>query len=106
MKRVYGSTLHQYRFSDGTLVTSYLPADELSRRMNRLDTLRVLTEQHEDPHSKSICRKALAAYNKLDNFTGIIRLTFAEKDWLGYMLESDMLDSEAKECIRFYCRIN
>lgn len=103
MKRVVVcSSMKKYKFRDGTVMTSRLDQAELMRRINRLDTLRVLTEQHDCPEGRSICRKALAAYNKLDDFTGIVRLTFREKDWLRYMLESNFLDDEDIECIRFY----
>lgn len=97
--------MKRYTFNNGYVVTSELSAEELMNRMRRLDVLRVLTEQHECKEGQSICAKAWKAYNKQDNFTGIIRLTFLEKDWLGCMLESDMLDEEDIECIKFYCRI-
>lgn len=98
--------MFKYTFSNGEVVTSRLPKDELIKRMKRLDTLRVLTEQHECAEGRSICRKALQAYNKLDDFTGIIRLTFLEKDWLAYMLEDDRyLDDDDREAIRFYCKM-
>jgi len=96
--------LHTYRFSNGEVVTSYLSKDELMKRMNRLDTLRVMTEQHDEGEGRSICRKARAAYNKLDNFTGIIRLTPLEKDWLSYKLEDEFLDDEDIECINWYIK--
>ena len=94
--------MFKYTFSNGDVVTSSLRKDELLKRMRRLDTLRVLTEQFDCKEGRSICRKALQAYNKVNNFTGIIRLTFSEKDWLGYLLDSDMLDAEDRECIKFY----
>lgn len=95
---------YAYRFSTGELVKTNLLAKEMLKRMKRLDTLRVLTEQHECEEGKSICKKALKAYNKLDGFTGIIRLTFSEKDWLAYMLEDEFIDDEDRECIEFYVR--
>lgn len=97
--------MYKYTFTNGDVVTSRLSKDELLKRMNRLDTLRVLTEQHDCPEGRSICRKALQAYNKLNDFTGIIRLTFLEKDWLAYMLEDEYLDDEDREAIRFYCKV-
>lgn len=98
--------MYRYTFTNGDVVTSRLPKAELLKRMNRLDTLRVLTEQHDCPEGRSICRKALQAYNKTNDFTGIIRLTFLEKDWLAYMLEDDnYLDEDDIEAIKFYCRI-
>ena len=94
-----------YRFNDGHRITSKLPADEIMKRMRRLDLLRVMTENHEEGHGRDICDKAWRAYNKTDNFTGIIRLTFSEKDWLGYKLEDQYLDEEDREVIRFYTGI-
>lgn len=95
---------YAYRMNTGELVRTNLLAKEMLKRMKRLDTLRVLTEQHECEEGKSICKKALKAYNKLDGFTGIIRLTFSEKDWLAYMLEDKFIDDEDRECIEFYVR--
>jgi len=96
--------LKRYTWPDGFSITSYLPSQEVVKRMNRLDNLRVLTEGYTEGEGRSICQKALRAYNKTDNFTGIIRLTLAEKDFLGYMLESDMLDDEDIETIEYYIR--
>lgn len=93
-----------YKFSDGHRITSKLSADEIMKRMVRLDLLRVMTEQHECEEGRSICQKALKAYNKTENFTGIIRLTFTEKDWLGYKLEDQYLDDEDRAVIEFYIR--
>ena len=98
------STLYRYKFSNGEVVTTYLSADECLRRMNRLGTLMTLVEQSENDVGQSIYRKALQAYNKLENFTGIIRLSFREKDWLSYMLESDMLSDKDIDAIKFYTR--
>ena len=86
------------------IYTSNLSAAELLKRLSRLDTLRVLTEQHECKEGMSICQKSTKAFNKTDGFNGIIRLTFGEKDWLGYMLESEYIDDEDRECIEFYTR--
>lgn len=91
-----------YTFTDGSKVTSRLEGKEVIKRMNRLDTLRVLTEGYTEGDGASICKKALKAYNKLEGFTGIIRLNNLEKDFLGYMLESDMLDNDDKEVINYY----
>lgn len=91
-----------YTFSNGDVMTSRLPKEEVTKRLERLDTLRVLTEQHECKEGKSICKKALRAYNKMDGFTGIIQLTFLEKDWLSYMLEDEFCSDEDKTVIRFY----
>ena len=74
------------------------------KRMRRLDILRVLTEGYEEGTGRGICDKALRAYNKTDSFTGIIRLTAGEKDFIGYMLESDMLNSKDRETLEYYLR--
>lgn len=94
--------MNKYTFKDGTQVTSKLDGKEMLKRMRRLDTLRVLTEGYEEGEGVNICKKACKAYNKLEGFTGVIRLTFSEKDFLGYMLESNMLDSEGRETINYY----
>lgn len=94
--------MKRYTFTDGTKVTSRLEGKEVIKRMNRLDTLRVLTEGYTDGEGASICKKAWRAYNQLEGFTGIIRLNNLEKDFLSYMLESDMLDNEDKEVINYY----
>lgn len=97
--------MYKYTFNNGDVVTSRLSKDELLRRMKRLDTLRALTEQHECPEGRSICRKALQAYNKLTDFTGIIRLNILEKDWLSYMLESDMISDYDRQVIKFFTSV-
>lgn len=97
--------MKKYTFKNGDVVTSELEAKELIKRMNRLDTLRVMTEQYECQEGKSICKKAINAYNKTKGFTGIIRLTSTEKDWLSYQLESSFITEEEIECVKFYCRM-
>lgn len=96
--------MKKYTFANGDIMTSELSADELMKRLRRLDILRVMTEQHECKEGRNICKKALNAYNKMNGFTGIIRLTFFEKDWLSYMLESDMLSNEDRKVIEFYTK--
>ena len=96
--------MKRFRFTDGHEVTTNLDMDEMLKRMNRLDWLRVLTEGYENGEGKSICDKALRAYNKTENFTGIIRLTFLEKDFLAYRLEDAMNTQKDIETIRFYLR--
>lgn len=106
MKRlILSSSMKKYTFKDGTVMTSRLDQAELLKRINRLDTLRVLTEPHDCPEGRSICRKALNAYDKLTDFTGIVRLTSKEKDWLGYMLENKFLSNRDIDCIKFYTGI-
>lgn len=78
-----------YIFKDGHKCTSKLNASEVINRMNRLSWLIVLTEPYEDGEGKSICEKALRAYNKKDNFTGIIKLTASEREFLNYKLEDN-----------------
>lgn len=96
--------MKKYTFANGDVMTSELSADELMKRLRRLDTLRVMTEQHECKEGKNICKKALNAYNKMNSFTGIIRLTFLEKDWLRYMLEDDCMTDEEIKVIEFYTK--
>jgi hypothetical protein len=98
-------TLKKIRFTDGHEITTKLSAEEAVKRMNRLDTLRVRIEECDCDAAQSIVKKALRAYDKEDNFTGIIRLSFWEKDWLAYCLESDFNDEEEIEAIKFYCGI-
>ena len=98
--------MYKYTFNNGDVVTSNLPKDELIKRMDRLGTLIALTEQHESPIGRSICKKAVQALHKSLNFTGVIRLTSLEKEWLSYMLESDMISDKSRQVINFYisCR--
>ena len=96
--------MKKYTFSNGDVMTSELSAEELMKRLRRLDTLRVMVEQNDCKEGRSICKKALRAYDKMNNFTGIIRLTFLEKDWLSYKLEDDFLDDEDREVIEFYSK--
>lgn len=96
--------MYKYTFSDGHTTTSNLSRNEIAKRMDHLNTLIVITEQYEDGPGQRICQKALNAYNKSDNFTGIIRLTFAEKDWLSYLLENDMLPKKDIDVINYYIR--
>ena len=93
---------YKYVLKNGATITSKLPAKEISKRLGRLNILRILIEQHESKDGKSIYQKTIKAMDKADNFTGIIRLTIAEKDLLGYMLENTMLDKEEVETINHY----
>lgn len=93
-----------YKFTNGDIITSNLNSKELMKRMRRLDVLRVLTENYETGVGTNICKKALAAYNKMDNFTGIIRLTKTEKEFIGYMLENEFNNEEDIEVLKFYLR--
>jgi len=93
-----------YKFTNGDIITSNLDSKELMKRMRRLDVLRVLTESYESGTGVNICKKALTAYNKMENFTGIIRLTKEEKDFIGYMLENEFNNEEDIEVLNFYLR--
>ena len=93
-----------YRFTNGDVVKSNLDSKELMKRIRRLDVLRVLTEGYEEGEGESICKKAWKAYNKVDNFTGIIRLNDLEKDFIGYMLENEFNTEEDIEVLKFYLR--
>lgn len=97
--------MYKYTFDNGDVISSRLEKEEMLKRMNRLDTLRVLVEQCDCEEGISITKKALRAYNKVEDFTGIIRLTPLEKDWLSYMLESDFNTPEEIETIKFYCKM-
>lgn len=99
-------TQYKYTFANGDVVISSLPQDKLLDRMRRLDQLRVLVEQNESDVAQSICKKALRAYNNTSNFTGIIRLSQRETDWLSYLLESDMLTDKSRDVVNFYIKMN
>nr|DAH13056.1 MAG TPA: hypothetical protein [Caudoviricetes sp.] len=90
-----------YLFSDGRYCTSKLDGVELNKRMRRLDLLRVMTEGYESGVGYGICQKALRAYKKTENFTGIVRLTTVEKDFLSYLMDGH--DGEYLNALRYYC---
>lgn len=96
--------MNTYRFTDGHTINSKLSKEEVLKRMNRLDILRVMTEGYEEGEGYNICQKALRAYNKTDPFTGIIRLNILEKDFLSYCLEDEFIDDEEREIVNFYIR--
>lgn len=81
-----------------------LSVKELQKRYHRLDTLRVLTEGYEIGEGYSIYQKASRAENQPDEyFTGIIRLTNSEKEFLSYILdENPYLIEYDKEVLRYY----
>lgn len=95
---------YKYTFKNDDVVISSLPQAEMLKRMRRLDLLRVLTEGYEEGPGRAICDKALRAYNKVDDFTGVIRLNGIEKDFIGYMLENDMLDDEDIQVLNYYLK--
>ena len=95
--------IYKYTFKNGDVVTSQLNKEELIKRTRRLDILRVLTEGYEEGEGLNICKKALKAYNKVKDFTGIIRLTSTEKDFLNYILEeNEYITEEDKDVLKFY----
>ena len=97
--------MRRLTFSDGHQITTMLSTDEVLKRMSRLDWLRVLTEGYDEGVGLGICRKAIRAYNKTDNFTGVIRLTPIEKDFIGYMLEDEFNSDERDvEVLTYYLR--
>lgn len=101
--------MYKYEVKDkgiksGHIITSKLPLNEIEKRSRRLDLLRVMVEEHECKEGRSIYEKALRAYNKTNNFTGIIKLTFNEKEWLSYMLENEFLSDEDRDVIKFYIK--
>lgn len=87
-----------------TPLTTKLNISEVKERRDRLNNLRVLTEGFTEGVGRGICEKTLRAYNKLEGFTGIIRLTQVEKEFLDYMLEDNCLDDEDREVIKFYTK--
>lgn len=95
--------IHTYVFTDGHVITSKLESKELQKRMDRLDWLRVLTEGYTEGEGYSICQKALRAYNKTENFTGIIRLTVSEKDFLYYIFYATH-DEKDIDVLRHYIK--
>ena len=97
--------MKRYTFNDGHQITSNLTANEILKRMRRLDVLRVLTEQLENETYQNICKKAIKAYDKEDNFTGIIRLTGYEKEMLQIIRDENIhIDEEDKEVLDFYTK--
>lgn len=95
--------IHTYVFTDDHVITSKLESKELQKRMDRLDWLRVLTEGYTEGDGYSICQKALRAYNKTENFTGIIRLTVPEKDFLFYIFDTTD-DEKDIDVLRHYIK--
>lgn len=93
-----------YYFTNGDKYTSKLDIIEFEKRLKRLDILRVLTEGYTEGEGRNIYNKALNAYKKTKNFTGIIRLTFIEKDFLSYLLENEFNTKEDIKTIKFYLK--
>ena len=91
-------------FEDGIKVTTKLSLNEHLKRYNRLDYLRVLTEGYIEGEGYNIFKKALRAENKNENFTGIIRLSHIEKEFLSYMLDGAD-DPKDIETLNYYIRV-
>lgn len=97
------ANMKRYTFKDGHQITSRLDAEEILRRMDRLDWLRVLTEGYEEGTGRQICEKSIRAYEKAENFTGIIRLSIIEKDFISMMMEGNT-DQRDIETLSFYLK--
>ena len=93
---------YRVTFKSGEVYTTDLDAKEMIKRMNRLDWLMVATEGYErDAIYYNIYKKAEKAYNKYENFTGVVRLTDYEKDSLCY-LNPEFMKPEEREAIKFF----
>lgn len=85
--------------------TTKLNVNEARKRLNRLDTLRVLVEGFDEGTGLEIYNKVMRALNNCKNFTGIIRLDVNQKDFLSYIrYESDMISDEDKAVLDFYLK--
>lgn len=97
--------MYRYTFNDGHQITSMLSANEVNKRMKRLAHFIMLLEGFDDGSVfNDIYKKALRAYNKVDNFTGTIHLTFTEKDNLGYLLGRHVNTPEDEAVLKYYLR--
>ena len=97
--------MYKYTFNDGHQATSMLPGDEVNKRMKRLSHLIMLLEGFDEGSVfNDIYKKAVRAYNKTDNFTGTIHLTFAEKDNLGYLVDRAINSPEDIAVLKYYLR--
>lgn len=94
----------KYTLNNGKVLYSYLTPKQLNERYIRLDDLRVLLEGFEGDPYEPIFRKAVKALNA-NPFTGIIHLSFAERDALGYLLENDMLTAADIAVLKYYLKI-
>lgn len=97
--------MYRYTFNDGHQITSELPVSEVNKRMKRLAHLIMLLEGFDEGSVfNRIYKKAVAAYDKTDNFTGRIRLSFTEKDNLGYLLDRGTNTPADIEVLKYYLR--
>lgn len=104
MKRYIQSATKQrrkYTLNNGKVIYSYLTPEQFNERYIRLDDLRVLVEGFEGEPYEPIYKKVIRALNA-NLFTGIIRLSFAERDALGYLLENDMNTARDIAAIKYY----
>lgn len=83
-----------------------LTKEEAEDRLDKLSWLIYWFEGHESGTGHNIWQKAYKAYNKVNDFTGIIRLTKYEKEFISYMLDSKPISKKEIEIIRFYSKIN
>lgn len=88
-------------FTDGTYLITSISSDQVLQRLDRLSTLMDITKDAQDDVSKSIFDKAKVAYDKVEDFTGVIRLTAAEKKHLKSIDESKLTE-EQSDVIHFY----
>jgi hypothetical protein len=97
--------MYKYTFNDGHQITSMLPANEVNKRMKRLAHLIMLLEGFDEGSVfNGIYKKAVRAYDKTDNFTGTIHLTFTEKDNLGYLVDREINTPEDTAVLKYYLR--
>lgn len=89
-------------FKSGRVMETKLEVKEVIARLDRLYALVSICEAYEGCGA-SICAKALKAAEKNNNFTGIIRLTSTEKEFLSYLLEGSMGD-ENRKVVDFYTK--
>ena len=95
--------MYKYTFTDGTEITSKLQIEEVIKRSERLSWLIVLTEGYDEGEGLKIHDKAIKAYNKVENFTGIIRLSSIEKEFLSYIFyENKMLCDRDIKTLKYY----
>lgn len=94
----------KYTLNNGKVIYSYLTPEQLNERYIRLDDLRILVEDFEGEPYEPIYKKAVRALNA-NPFTGIIHLSFAERDALGYLLERDTLSSADVAVLNYYLKL-
>ena len=79
---------------------------KLQKRIELLSHLIDVVEENESDIAKSILKKAVRAYNKpVKEFTGIIRLTSAEKDFLSYYMECEHISPYCVEAVKHFAKL-